>query len=130
VRPSLRILVVEDDRRIAAMLDKGLRAKSHQVEIASTGVAALDQLAAGDIDVLLLDLGLPDLDGLDVLRRLAERGSPVPVIVITARSDPTDREAAIELGVAAYLTKPFAWSDLWQAIEACATLPGGRRGVT
>ena len=122
--PSLRILVVEDDRRIAAMLDKGLRAKGHRVEIVSTGEAALDQLAAGGIDVQLLDLGLPDMDGLDVLRRLAERGSSVPVIVITARSDPTDREAAVALGVAAYLTKPFAWSELWQAVELCAALPG------
>jgi two-component system, OmpR family, response regulator len=121
---GLRVLVVEDDHRIASMIAKGLGAKGHAAEIVSTGGEALEYVAAGATDVMLLDLGLPDIDGLDVLRRLAADGHSIPVIVITARSDPTDREAAVELGVAAYLTKPFAWSDVWAVIETCGSLRG------
>jgi DNA-binding response OmpR family regulator len=121
---GLRVLVVEDDPRIASMVAKGLLARGHGTEIVSTGSAALERLAAGSADVMLLDLGLPDIDGLDVLRRLVADGSSIPVIVITARSDPSDRDAALELGVTAYLTKPFAWSDVWKAIDACSALRG------
>lgn len=118
---ELDVLVVEDDHRIASMLAKGLRTKGYAVEIVLSGAAALERVADGPVDVVLLDLGLPDIDGIDVLRELAARASTVPVIVITARSDPIDREAALELGVAAYLTKPFAWADLSAAITTCTT---------
>jgi DNA-binding response OmpR family regulator len=121
---GLRVLVVEDDPRIASMIVKGLVARGHGAEIVSTGSGALDRLAAGSVDVMLLDLGLPDIDGLDVLRRLVADGPSIPVIVITARSDPSDRDAALELGVTAYLTKPFAWSDVWKAIDACSARRG------
>jgi DNA-binding response OmpR family regulator len=113
------VLVVEDDPKIAAMIAKGLRARSLEVETATSGAVALDGVEAGDVDVLLLDLGLPDMDGLEVLRTLREKGREVPVIVITARSDPGDRAAALDLGVSEYLTKPFAWGMLWSAIDAC-----------
>lgn len=114
-----RVLIVEDDPKIAAMLAKGVRAKGLAVETVATGTAALTRLEQGGIDLHLLDLGLPDLDGLEVLRRLRERGCVVPTIVITARSDPTDRETALALGVAEYFTKPFAWKQLWSAIDSC-----------
>lgn len=113
------MLVVDDDRRIAAMLAKGLRTKSYDVEIVGTGADALARVATNEIDVLLLDLGLPDIDGLDVLRRALAAGCTTPVIVVTARTDPTDREIALELGVRAYITKPFVWSDVWDAVDAC-----------
>jgi two-component system response regulator QseB len=80
---------------------------------------AIARIEAGGVDLLLLDLGLPDIDGLDVLRVLRTRGLAVPVIVITARSDPRDREAALELGARAYLTKPFAWAGVWAAVRRC-----------
>ena len=111
-------MVVEDDRRIAAMLAKGLRSRGHAVDVVATGSAALARLDRGDIDIQVLDLGLPDMDGLDVLRQLAATGSTVPVIVVTARSDPSDRDTALALGVAAYITKPFSWSVVWQAVDA------------
>lgn len=113
------ILVVEDDPKIAAMLAKGLRRRGHLVETVGTGTEAVDRIERGGIDLQLLDLGLPDIDGLEVLRRLRESERDVPVIVITARSDPHDRDTAIGLGVVEYLTKPFAWTQLWAAIEAC-----------
>ena len=116
----MKVLVVEDDPKIAAMLAKGLRAKRFDVEIVSTGLEAVARVEQGGIDVQLLDLGLPDIDGLEVVRRLRQQGHDVPVIVITARSDPQDRELAMELGVTEYLTKPFAWAELWAAVAACA----------
>ena len=120
---TARVLVVEDDLRIAAMLEKGLRARGLAFETVSSGAAAVARIEAGGIDVLLLDLGLPDMGGLEVLRFLRERHRAVPVIVITARSDPRDRQTAIDLGVTEYLTKPFDWSQLWAAIDACLADP-------
>jgi DNA-binding response OmpR family regulator len=122
VGEGLRVLVVEDDGRIASMLQKGLRARGHVPEVVATGSDALARVAAGGVDVQLLDLGLPDIDGLEVLRRLAEAGSEVPVVVITARSDPLDREEALALGAHAYITKPFSWADVWAALDTCTAL--------
>jgi two-component system response regulator QseB len=113
------VLVVEDDPRIAAMLEKGLRARQLTFETVRSGAEAVARIEAGGIDVQLLDLGLPDMDGLDVLRALRDGNRSVPVVVITARSDPADRQAALDLGVVEYLTKPFDWSQLWAAIDAC-----------
>jgi two-component system response regulator QseB len=114
-----KVLVVEDDPRIASMMAKGLRAKGLEVETVATGADALERVGGGGIDLQLLDLGLPDMDGLEVLERLRERGTGIPVIVITARSDPSHREAAVGFGVADYLIKPFGWEQLWAAIERC-----------
>jgi DNA-binding response OmpR family regulator len=116
---TARVLVVEDDPKIAAMLAKGLRAKGLEVETVTTGLAAVARVDEGGIDVQLLDLGLPDIDGLDVLRKQRDQGQRVPVIVITARSDPGDRETAIGLGVVEYFTKPFSWAQLWAAVDEC-----------
>ena len=116
---TARVLVVEDDPKIAAMLAKGLRAKGLQVETVGLGSEAVARIDEGGIDIQLLDLGLPDMDGLDVLRKLRDRPQPVPVIVITARSDPGDRDTALALGVVRYFTKPFVWSQLWAAIDEC-----------
>ena len=113
------VLVVEDDPRIAAMLAKGLRARGLEVETVTTGAEAVARIDKGGIDVQLLDLGLPDIDGLDVLRKQRDQGQHVPVIVITARSDPGDRETAIGLGVVEYFTKPFSWAQLWAAVNEC-----------
>jgi DNA-binding response OmpR family regulator len=120
---SPTVLVVEDDDRISTVLVKGLRAHGFTPERVTTGAEALDRLAAGSIDVHLLDLGLPDIDGLEVLRILRDRGIHVPAVIVTARTDPRDRAAALELGVHAYLTKPFAWADLVAAIRQCCGLP-------
>jgi DNA-binding response OmpR family regulator len=119
-RPA-HLLVVEDDPRIAAVLVKGLRTQGFQVESVATGAEAIRR--ASDFDVLLLDLGLPDIDGLDVLRALRDDGVGVPVVVITARTDPRDRAAAADLGADFYLTKPFAWTAVWAAVRVCLTAP-------
>jgi two-component system response regulator QseB len=120
--PGAGVLIVEDDPRIAAVLVKGLAKQGHNAESVSTGSDALARIEAGGVDLLLLDLGLPDIDGLDVLRVLRDRGISLPAIVITSRSDPRDRAAALDLGVRDYIMKPFAWSDVWAAVD--------RSGVT
>jgi len=114
--PASGPLVVEDDPRIAAVLVKGLRKQGFEADWVTTGGEALERCRSGEVGLLLLDLGMPDIDGLDVLRALV--GAMPPVIVITARSDPRDRATALELGAASYFTKPFAWSDIWSAVRA------------
>jgi DNA-binding response OmpR family regulator len=111
------LLVVEDDPKIAAVLMKGLRKQGFTAEWVTTGAEALERLVGGEVGLVLLDLGLPDIDGLQVLAEARARGVAIPVIVITARTDPRDRATALELGVQSYLTKPFAWGDLWTAIR-------------
>jgi two-component system copper resistance phosphate regulon response regulator CusR len=115
----MRVLIVEDERRIAAFLAKGLARQGYEVECAYTGADALD-LAAGDdaIDLVMLDLGLPDIDGLDVLRTLRDRGSEVPVIVLTARTEASDRSEALRLGAVEYLTKPLPFPEVLGSVRS------------
>jgi two-component system, OmpR family, response regulator RegX3 len=110
----MRVLVVEDERAIAEPLAEGLRREGFEVEWASTGSAALE---AADADVVLLDLRLPDMDGLDVCRRLRDR-SDVPIIVVTARGEESDRVVGLELGADDYVVKPFGLRELIARIRA------------
>jgi DNA-binding response OmpR family regulator len=123
-QPAGTVLVVEDDARIAAFIVKGLRAGGFAVERVATGKEAISRIALGDIAVQVLDLGLPDIDGLLVMRELAERGVAVPVVIVTARTDPRDRAEALALGARFYLTKPFAWREFFAAVQACVTATG------
>lgn len=118
--PAATVLLVEDDGRIASFVTRALSATGYAVEWVSTGQEGLDRVAAGGIAVQVLDLGLPDMDGLDVLRTLRERGDDLPVIVVTARNDVRDRETATALGIVTYLRKPFALRDLLDAVERSA----------
>jgi DNA-binding response OmpR family regulator len=115
----MRLLIVEDDVRIAAFLVKGLTACGHGVAHVETGLDALRRLGVDPgYDLLLLDLGLPDLDGRDVLRRLRESGSTLPVIVLTARS--ADRDDGLRLGADDFLVKPLPFRDLVERVQAHA----------
>jgi DNA-binding response OmpR family regulator len=110
----MRVLLVEDDDAIAAPLAEGLGREGLDVQRVATGQAALD---ASPADLVLLDLGLPDLDGLEVCRQLRARSS-VPVIVITARGEELDRVLGLELGADDYLVKPFGFRELMARIRA------------
>jgi two-component system, OmpR family, copper resistance phosphate regulon response regulator CusR len=110
----MRLLVVEDEPRIASFLIKGLKSRGYEVEHASTGTDALE--LAAKCDLVLLDLGLPDLDGLDVLREVRTRGLTIPVIILTARSG--DREAGMRLGAADFLVKPLPFARLLESVNA------------
>ena len=111
----MRVLLVEDDEPVAQSLRRGLLRYGFEVEWVTTGGAALSH--SEPYDVVLLDLGLPDTDGLDVCRALRERGD-VPIIVISARSDETDRVVGLELGADDYVSKPFGVREVIARIRA------------
>jgi two-component system, OmpR family, response regulator RegX3 len=121
----VRILIVEDEDSIAQPLAEGLRREGFEVDRAATGAEAL---AAAHADVVLLDLRLPDMDGLDVCKRLRER-SDVPIIVVTARGEESDRVVGLELGADDYVVKPFGLRELIARIRA-VTRRTSARGAT
>ncbi|WP_337059776.1 response regulator transcription factor [Kineococcus sp. G2] len=106
------ILIAEDEARIAAFVEKGLRAGGYATTIAPDGRTALDLAGSGMFDLLLLDVGLPELDGFSVLRRLRQARNSLPVIMLTARDDVTDTVAGLEGGADDYVTKPFRFEEL------------------
>ncbi|AEE45116.1 response regulator transcription factor [Cellulomonas fimi] len=106
------ILIAEDEERIAAFVAKGLRTAGYDATAVTTGDQALARVRAGGIDLLILDLGLPDLDGFQVLRRLRDAGHALPVIVLTARSSVTDTVTGLESGADDYMAKPFRFEEL------------------
>jgi DNA-binding response OmpR family regulator len=112
------LLIVEDNATLSASLSKGLREDGYEVEAVATGAGALQRLDRQDIDVVVLDLGLPDLDGGQVLSQLRGRGINVPVLVLTARDAVSARVAALEQGADDYLIKPFEYAELLARIRA------------
>lgn len=112
----MKVLLVEDEERIATFVGKGLRADGFEVDIQRTGRGALE--AVDGCDLVVLDLGLPDVDGLSVLRHLRDEGSQVPIVVLTARGDVDDRVRAFELGADDYVPKPFAFAELVARVRA------------
>jgi two-component system KDP operon response regulator KdpE len=114
--PSATILVVEDEVQMRKFIHLALEAQSYRVVEAETGKDALQQAAAYTPDLVLLDLGLPDMDGLDVTRRLRE-WSATPIIVISARGREQEKVAALDAGADDYLTKPFGNAELMARIR-------------
>jgi two-component system, OmpR family, copper resistance phosphate regulon response regulator CusR len=107
-----RILIAEDEARIASFLEKGLRANGFTIDVASDGETALSLALTGRFDLLILDIGLPGMDGLEVLRRLREGGEDVPVVILTARDSVRDTVAGLEGGADDYISKPFRFEEL------------------
>jgi DNA-binding response OmpR family regulator len=107
-----RILIVEDEARIASFVAKGLRAEGHLATIAGDGPSGLDHALSGDFDLMVLDIGLPGLDGFELLDQLRSQGSRMPVIVLTARDSVTDTVSALEGGADDYMPKPFRFAEL------------------
>jgi DNA-binding response OmpR family regulator len=107
-----RILIAEDEKRIASFLEKGLKANGFATEVAEDGEGALMLARSGKFDLLILDLGLPGRDGLDVLRELRERESNLPVVILTARDSVRDTVVGLEGGADDYITKPFRFEEL------------------
>lgn len=107
-----RILIVEDEQRIASFVAKGLRADGHLTTIVADGHAGLDRALSGDFDLVVLDIGLPGIDGFEVLDQLRAHGSQVPVIVLTARDSVGDTVSALEGGADDYMPKPFRFAEL------------------
>ncbi len=107
-----QILIVEDEPRIASFVAKGLRSAGFATTAVESGLEAVEWVARGDIDLVLLDVGLPDIDGFEVLRRIRGTGSQVPVIMLTARTSVTDTVAGLEGGADDYIGKPFRFEEL------------------
>ncbi|WP_216850919.1 response regulator [Acidisphaera sp. L21] len=114
----LRVLVVDDEPAILRFLRAGLSAQGFTVSEAQTGRAALSAMAAGAADLTVLDLGLPDMDGLDVIREIRAKGAPIPIIVLSSRDDEGSKVAALDLGADDFVTKPFGIDELFARIRA------------
>jgi DNA-binding response OmpR family regulator len=114
----MKLLLVEDEERIASFLVRGLEAHGYAVDHVGTGTEALERLRHGAPDLIVLDLSLPDIDGLDILRRLREGEDRVSVIILTARADMSDLVDGLDLGADDYLTKPFAFDELIARVRA------------
>jgi DNA-binding response OmpR family regulator len=112
------LLVVEDEARIASFLVKGLSGYGYTVDAVATGAEALARARDPDVDLVILDLGLADIDGLDVLGHLRGEGRKLPVIILTARGEVNDLVEGLELGADDYLTKPFAFDELLARVRA------------
>jgi two-component system KDP operon response regulator KdpE len=108
----VRVLVVDDEPAIRRFLRTSLDSQGFDVIEAPDAQSALKEIARNTIDVLVLDLGLPDMDGLDVIRTLREQGSSVPIIVLSSRSDEAGKVKALDLGADDYVTKPFGMDEL------------------
>jgi two-component system, OmpR family, KDP operon response regulator KdpE len=113
----LRVLVVDDEPAIRRFLRLSFDAEGYQVEEVADGKAALDKLQASPTDLLVLDLGLPEVDGLEVIRRLREGGSVIPIIVLSSRTDEKGKVQALDLGADDYVTKPFGIDELLARIR-------------
>jgi two-component system copper resistance phosphate regulon response regulator CusR len=108
----MRILVVEDESRIADFLSRGLVSAGYAVDVAATGGSAIDMIHSTDYDLVILDLGLPDVDGLTVLQKIRNRKVSPPVLILSARDAVDDRVKGLEGGADDYLVKPFAFVEL------------------
>ena len=115
---SSRVLVIEDEQRIADFVSKGLQGAGYTVEIASTGRQGIDRVHDSDFDLILLDLMLPDIDGLAVLETLRNRKVTRPVLILSARGAVDDRVHGLEVGADDYITKPFAFVELLARVRA------------
>ncbi len=121
-----RILIAEDEPRIASFLAKGLSSKGYTTKIATNGLDAFSMALDDNFDLLLLDLGLPDRDGLTVLKKLRKKGATLPIVIMTARNDISDELTAIQAGADDYLTKPFRFEELMNHIIKALTITESR----
>ena len=114
----MRLLIVEDDAVAAEVLAKGLREHAYAVDVAVDGRAALERALMNEYDLIVLDIMLPEIDGLEVCRRIRKRGIAVPILMLTARGGIEQRVEGLDAGADDYLPKPFHFSELLARIRA------------
>lgn len=114
----MRILLIEDEPRMAGMIARGLRESSYAVDVAATGEAGLFQSSINRYDVVILDVVLPMLSGLEVCHRMRQEGLNAPILMLTARDSIDDRVAGLDSGADDYLTKPFEFKELLARLRA------------
>ena len=113
-----KILIVEDDREIAMLERDYLEIEGFETTVIPDGAQAAQAVLTGEYDLILLDLMLPEMNGFDVCRKLREAGSSVPILMLTAREEETDKVLGLELGADDYITKPFAMRELMARVKA------------
>jgi DNA-binding response OmpR family regulator len=129
-RDEMAILLIEDEDGIITFVRRGLEAAGHHVLVADNGIDGLTMALSDDVELVVLDLGLPGIPGEEVLRRLRQRRPTVPVIVLTAKDAVADRVANLEAGADDYVVKPFSFSELLARIRARLRTSGQTRGDT
>ncbi len=115
---AMRVLVVDDEPAIRRFLRAGLGAQGYVITELETGTPAIDLARRGGTDLIVLDLGLPDIDGLEVIRRIRGAGSRIPIVVLSSRGDEAAKVEALDLGADDYVTKPFGIDELFARIRA------------
>ncbi len=129
---AMHLLVVEDDPRLGRSLKRLLEGDRHLVELVTTGDEALEVAESDGIELVILDIGLPDISGIEVARRLRDEGSKLPILMLTARDAIPDRVAGLNAGADDYLVKPFAYEELvarLRALDRRSHTTVGRRGA-
>jgi DNA-binding response OmpR family regulator len=121
----MRVLLVEDDQRIVDFVRRGLKSEGYAVEIARTGQEAIELGGEGQFQVIILDLGLPDLNGRQVCERLRKMGIETPILMLTAMDTVQDKVTGLRAGADDYMTKPFAFEELLARIETLMRRRGG-----
>jgi len=120
----MRILIVEDERRLAAFLRKGFEAESMAVDVAPDGIEGAGLALEADYDAIILDLMLPGKDGIAVLKEIRAAGKSTPVLILSARGEVEDRIQGLNLGADDYLPKPFAFAEVLARVRALMRRPG------
>jgi two-component system response regulator MprA len=115
---SAHLVIAEDDRAVRESVTRALQLEGYEVEAVADGVAALEAATKEGVDLLLLDLGMPHVDGLTVCRRLRSTGSRLPILVLTARTEVSDRVSGLDAGADDYLAKPFSLDELLARLRA------------
>ena len=126
----MRLLVAEDDHVIADFVSQGLREAGYAVDVASTGTEALRKAIDGSYDAAVIDVMLPELDGLSVIEQLRARRKQTPVLILSARHTVDDRVKGLQAGGDDYLTKPFAFAELLARVQALLRRAGGAAEAT
>lgn len=126
----MRILTVEDEHKIANSIKKGLEQESYAVDIAFTGNEGYDMASTEDYDLIILDLLLPGIDGIEICKRLREQNIHTPVLMLTAKGQISDKVTGLDAGADDYLTKPFAFEELLARIRALTRRPHNSIGTT
>ncbi len=129
MEPTVRIYLIEDDRRLAEVLERALHDEGYTVEVAHDGHAGGELLHLGAADLVVLDLGLPGRDGLELLREVRDGGSTMPVLVLTGRDGIDQRVTGLDLGADDYLVKPFALDELLARMRALLRRGSGAQPV-
>lgn len=121
----MRVLLVEDDKRIADFVQRGLKAEGYVVEVANNGLDAIAIGSQSQFEAIILDLGLPDINGREVCERLRLTGIDTPILMLTARDAVQDKVTGLRSGADDYMTKPFSFEELLARIEALTRRRGG-----